>query len=332
MSMERREFLKVAGAAGLVGTAMGNAVAADEKKAGKELTVRQLESDRFVIDFTPAEPRMLRVLQLTDTHFGNLDAESKAEDKKSFAEITQMVKMHRPDFIVHTGDFINNDNSPLTSFEAIDFFDDLNIPWTHALGNHDIGFRPVPKFRKLMKNASVGEFKGPTKTEYAFRFDIVSSGASDPSFSIFCFDSGARSPGRRVNQPQIDWFNQQMTMDAEKGIKTPALAMIHIPVVEFEKLHAAKQYDGIFGEKVCFDDDKGDTFSAFKRSGRIMGVFSGHDHENDYHGQWEGIELVYGRVGGWAAYGDLPRGGRLIEINLKKQNYSHTLAFPDAKA
>lgn len=324
--MDRREFLQTAGA-GMASISLATSAAADTTPAGKELAIRRIESDRFVIDFSPKSPRPLRILQLTDTHFGSPDAESKEEDKRSYAEITQLVKIHQPDFIVHTGDFINNDGGPLISFEAIDFFDDLGIPWTHALGNHDIGLRPVSQFRKLMKNASVGEFKGPSKTEFAFRFDITQSGATDPSFSIFCFDSGARSPGRKVGQPQIDWFEGQMQKDAKEGLITPILAMIHIPVIEFEKLHAAKKYDGNYGERVCFDDDKGDTFSAFKLSGRIKGVFSGHDHQNDYHGLWEGIELVYGRVGGWSAYGDLPRGGRLIELDLAKQTYAHKLAF-----
>lgn len=329
--MDRREFLQTAGT-GVAAVSLATSAMGDEKSKGKELVIKRLESDRFMIDFSPESPRPLRILQLTDTHFGSPDAESKEEDKRSYAEITQLVKTHQPDFIVHTGDFINNDGGPLISFEAIEFFDDLGIPWTHALGNHDIGLRPVSQFRKLMKNASVGEFKGPTKTEFAFRFDVTQNRATDPSFSIFCFDSGARSPGRKVSQPQIDWFDEQMKKDAKEGLKTPALAMIHIPVVEFEKLYAAKKYDGNFGERVCYDDDKGDTFSAFKRSGRIKGVFSGHDHQNDYHGLWDGIELVYGRVGGWSAYGDLPRGGRLIEIDLEKQAYAHKLAFHQAKS
>lgn len=327
--MDRRDFLQAAGA-GVASVFLGSSANGDEGVAEKEFAIRRVERDRFLIDFSPKSPRTLRILQLTDTHFGSPDAESKEEDKRSFVEITQLVKVHKPDFIVHTGDFINNDGGPLVSFEAIDFLDDLGIPWTHALGNHDIGTRPVSQFRKLMKNASVGEFKGPTKTEFAFRFDITQNGATDPAFSVFCFDSGAHSPDRRVSQPQIDWFDAEMKKDAKDGLKTPALAMIHIPVVEFEKLRAGNKYDGNFGENVCYDDDKGDTFSAFKRSGRIKGVFSGHDHENDYHGLWDGIELVYGRVGGWSAYGDLPRGGRLIEIDLAKQSYSHELAFHQA--
>jgi len=334
--IERRAFLKTAGAAGLAATLGGNQRLWSEEAGNgtpaatltPSAQVQRVESDRFLLKFAPSEPRPLRILQLTDTHFGSPDPNAKKEDARSFAEIRAMVEHHRPDFLVHTGDFINNDGGPLISFEAIDVMDSLGIPWTHALGNHDIGFRPVPEFRKKMKQAAVGEFRAGEKNHYAFRFDVVGSGSSDPLYTLFCFDSGFRAPKRRVSQEQLDWFAAQMRGDADQGLKTPALAMIHIPVVEFESLRAANRHQGNYGERVCFDNDTGDTFTAFKQSGRIKAVFSGHDHKNDYCGDWEGVELVYGRVGGWSAYGELPRGGRLIEIDLPKQAYSHRLVFP----
>lgn len=292
------------------------------------VTIRRTEPDRFVLDFSPAAVRPLRILQLTDTHFGSEKAGNKLNDRRSFGEIRRLVEEQKPDFLVHTGDFINNDQGEKVSFEAIEFFDDLGLPWTHALGNHDHGHRSVPEFRKPMKNAAVGEFGARDKTEYAFRFDITAGGSGDPQFALFCFDSGFKEPNRRVSQPQIEWFAGQMKRDAAEGLKTPCLAMIHIPVVEFESLRAANLHKGHFGERVCFDSDTGDTFTALKNSGRVRGVFSGHDHENDYAGVWQGIELVYGRVGGWSGYGDLERGGRLIEIDLATGNHSHKIVTP----
>lgn len=324
--MKRREFLQVASVVGLAATTRQTLAAV----VAPAVTIRRTESDRFTLDFSPSEPRPLRILQLTDTHFGDPDGESKGQDRRSFLEIRRLVDELKPDFLVHTGDFINNDRGADTSFEAIEVFDDLGIPWTHVLGNHDIGHRSVEEFRKQMKHASVGECKVGGQTEYAYRFDITSTGKSDPAFSIFCFDSGFKEPNRRVSQGQLDWFEGQMRRDAGDGLKAPALAMIHIPVVEFESLRAADQQKGHFGERVCFDNDSGDTFAAFKKSGRIRGVFSGHDHENDYAGVWQGIELVYGRVGGWSAYGDLRRGGRLIEIDLTAQTYRHAIVAPES--
>lgn len=346
--MQRRDFLRAAGAAGLAMGRLGSLEAAEQDSPGENqstaetprttplkppapvVTVRRLESDRFVLDFAPREPRAMRVLQLTDTHFGSRDLKSKVLDKRSFLSIQRLVERHRPDFLVHTGDFINNDQGPQVSLEAIEVFDGLGIPWTHALGNHDIGARSVPELRQPMKRAAVGEFRAPEGPQYAFRFDVLAAGQAAPAFGIYCFDSGYREPNRRVAAPQLSWFAEQMRRDAEQGNRAPALAMIHIPLIEFEKLRAAGQHQGNFGENVCFDNDTGDTFAALHGSQRVKAVFSGHDHKNDYAGLWNGVELVYGRVGGWSAYGDLPRGGRLIELDLTQQTYSHKLVFPDA--
>jgi len=307
-----------------------NAAPAGRAPSSTAATVRRTAPDRFVLEFAPREPRPLRILQLTDTHFGNPDLKGKVQDQRSFLTIGRLVERHRPDFIVHTGDFINNDNGPKVSLEAIDVLDDLGLPWTHALGNHDIGARSVAELRRPMKRAAVGEFATADGPQYAFRFDVLAAGASQPSFGIFCFDSGFAEPNRRVARPQLDWFAQQMRLDAEQGLRAPLLAMIHIPLIEFEKLRAAGAHQGNYGESVCYDNDSGDTFTAFRQAHRVKAVFSGHDHKNDYAGTWEGIELAYGRVGGWNAYGELPRGGRLIELDLAKQTYSHRLVLPDA--
>jgi len=328
--MQRREFLKTTGAGCLAAAAWRQTESRAAESRLTALAVRRVESDRFVLEFSPSEPRPMRILQLTDTHFGDPDTDSKREDQRSFAEIRRLVAQQKPDFLVHTGDFINNDRGPDISFEAIDFFDDLGVPWTHALGNHDIGARSVPEFRKLMKHAAVGEFRDGDSDHYAFRFDVATPGKAQPVYSLVCFDSGFREPNRRVSRPQLDWFGRAMRGDAEQGIQAPCLAFIHIPVVEFEAMRAAGKSRGNFGEHVCFDNDRGDTFAELKKSNRVRAVFSGHDHKNDYTGLWNEVELVYGRVGGWSAYGDLPRGGRLIEIDLATGGYAHRLVFPAA--
>jgi hypothetical protein len=326
--MQRRQFLQAATSAGIAAAACR--LKASEPNSAA-VTIRRTDPDRFVLDFSPGEPRPLRILQLTDTHFGSQNLGAEINDRRSFLEIRRLVDEQKPDFLVHTGDFINNDQGEQVSFEAIEFFDSLGVPWTHALGNHDHGHRSVAEFRKPMKNAAVGEFGSSGKTEYAFRFDVTCGGGGEPRYSLYCFDSGFKEPNRCVSQPQIAWFVSQMKRDAAEGLTTPCLAMIHIPIVEFETMRAANLHKGHFGERVCFDSDTGDTFTAFKNSGRVRGVFSGHDHDNDYAGVWSGIELVYGRVGGWSGYGDLERGGRLIEINLVTGDHKHQIVTPNRR-
>ena len=202
--MRRREFLQTAGAVGIgvtFGQRMCTAQLAGSTPSNaieKALSVRRTDSDRFELAFSPDQKRPVRILQLTDTHFGNPDANSKRADQRSFGEIRRLVERHRPDLLVHTGDFINNDKGAGISFEAIEFFDDLNVPWTHVLGNHDIGAVSVPGFRGKMKHAAVGEFQSGGQEHYAFRFDLVSAPAGEPKFSLYGFNSGFTKPVKHV--------------------------------------------------------------------------------------------------------------------------------------
>lgn len=45
----------------------------------------------------------------------------------------------------------------------------------------------------------------------------------------------------------------------------------------------------------------------------------GHDHNNDYHGEYEGITLSYGRKTGYSCYGpsNLLHGARVFELTLE---------------
>jgi hypothetical protein len=54
-------------------------------------------------------------------------------------------------------------------------------------------------------------------------------------------------------------------------------------------------------------------FTAMKEAGDVMGMFVGHDHDNDYAVMWKGILLAYGRfTGGNTEYNHLSNGARVI--------------------
>jgi hypothetical protein len=143
------------------------------------------------------------------------------------------------------------------------------------------------------------------------------------------FDSGSSEGSKHVTAGQLAWFEEQMESDRSRGEAGPVYALIHIPIVQFERLRESGRFKGRYGENVCFETDAGETFKALKRSGRVQAVFSGHDHENTFHGVWEGIDLVYGRVGGWSAYGDGPRGARLIELDWATGRHRHRIVLPE---
>lgn len=64
-------------------------------------------------------------------------------------------------------------------------------------------------------------------------------------------------------------------------------------------------------EPVCAAQVNSGLFAALLEMGDVMGTFCGHDHVNDFHGQYHGIRLCYGRSSGHSTYGrdGMLRGG-----------------------
>lgn len=60
----------------------------------------------------------------------------------------------------------------------------------------------------------------------------------------------------------------------------------------------------------------------------VMGVFCGHDHDNDFIGMERGIALGYGRVSGLDAYGDLERGARIIDLYEDQRRFDTWICTP----
>lgn len=71
-------------------------------------------------------------------------------------------------------------------------------------------------------------------------------------------------------------------------------------------------------------------YTVMKELG-IKAGFCGHDHNNDFGGELEGVELVYGRKTGFGCYGPplgRMRGGRGIYLKLSAEgvaSYTHDI-------
>lgn len=64
-------------------------------------------------------------------------------------------------------------------------------------------------------------------------------------------------------------------------------------------------------------------YAAFKEVGNIEAVYCGHDHDNDFWGDYNGVKLFYGRKTGYGGYGPLwwmQRGARVIEFTVDKDD------------
>ena len=57
-------------------------------------------------------------------------------------------------------------------------------------------------------------------------------------------------------------------------------------------------------------------FAALKEQPSVEWVTCGHDHDNDYWGRYQGVNLAFGRKTGFGSYGPdgFKRGARIFEF------------------
>ena len=331
--MRRRRFLASPAAAAILGVArpasLGwlstvafHAPARADLAGGHrlgDLLVERPATDRYVVRFTPRSERPLRIVQFTDTHFHPSETSRRTADT-----IRTIVEREAPDLVVHTGDFVNNDSAGKVEWTALEMMNGLAAPWTLCFGNHDYpvnrgeGARDLAEIHDCIAHGLQGHVESDGVRHYCWRYDLHAGDAERPAATLVFFQVGYALGDRRVSPAQLAWFNAQMVADAARGSDCPITVFVHIPLREYHTLHDRGPVEGAKGENVCFDSDTGESFAAFAASARVVAVFCGHDHVNDYHGQWEGVDLVYGRVSGWGGYGppQWQRGGRLVEIDL----------------
>lgn len=324
--MNRREFLSVA-AAGVASISMPNLVFANTKKPNAKV-VRQA-TDRF--DLICENPSRVRILQLTDTHFGRPTDEYRLKDELSRKLIRKLVDEQSPSLVFHTGDFINNDHAGV-EHNAIDFMNDLGTPWSLVFGNHDHGkvqnSLSLDDYYKRLENHATGyKTDSAGNREYCFRIDVRDE-KGRVGATLLGFNCGSPLTKMIVTEGQSAWLKTQLESDAKAGHTHPIIVMQHIPTIEYKTLFDDKAAVGRQGEKVCFESDLGEVFEIYRASNRVRAVFCGHDHVNDYIGTHKGVKLAYGRVSGISGYGDWQRGGRAIDINLNEQAFKTRVVLP----
>lgn len=125
---------------------------------------------------------------------------------------------------------------------------------------------------------------------------------------------------------QIRWYRENSAKYTKQngGTPLPSLAFFHIALPEYNQ--AASDETAILvgtrKEKACAPQLNSGMFASMKEMGDILGVFVGHDHDDDYAVFWKGILLAYGRyTGGDTVYNNLSNGARVIEMTEGSTNF-----------
>ena len=263
-------------------------------------------------------------------------------DKCAFNQVRKLVKMVKPDWIIHTGDQVYGefDGNGSAFKKYVKLMESFKIPWSFINGNHD--GEVTTQWHGQTYRCGKGY---PWQTEYIknhTKYCLYEAGNKRMGFgnyyirlkegnkiiwSFVMMDThGVRDfeePG--INQHQIKWLKGVFNK-----LNSNCFMFYHIPNYEF-KLASQKYYGdeictittdgsknerGDFGEnkeKICLFQNE-IFWNTLKEPGTVKAVFVGHDHVNTSSIEYEGIRLTYGIKVGIFDYHD-QQGANKITIN-----------------
>ena len=272
---------------------------------------------------------LFKIVQITDLHY-KLGVKAS---EQGLACVREMVETEKPDLVVVTGDIIYSAPADSTLSVVLKTFAQLGVPFCMTFGNHDYDFKTpaVALYNQMQKtpNCVMPVLQGKN-TDYSL--PILSSNGKRTAAVLYCIDThnkpaiGGIGGYQWISHNQITWYRQRSMVYKQKngGRPVPSLAFLHIPLPEFNYATDNTQCP-MYGsrlEKAYSPSLNSGMFASIKEMGDIMGVFCGHDHDNDYAVSYFNVLLAHGRFsGGNAEYNHLKSGARVIVLKEGKREF-----------
>nr|WP_320059591.1 DUF4434 domain-containing protein [uncultured Bacteroides sp.] len=275
-------------------------------------------------------------MQLTDLHWVESDSYKLANDS-TYNLIREMMHIEHPDLVILTGDIVVSSNAIKGWERLANLFEKEKTPFAVTFGNHDCeSDMPKEQVLKYLKtnpyNMTYDAENGKLSGSGNCSLPIMSSDGTIQKWALYLFDSHNIIQDRSfgyydwVKHDQIEWYRK--TRDqviAHNKRKLPSLAFFHIPFPEYETARWSWREFGEKQEGVSAPSLNSGLFYAFIEKKDVIGVFTGHDHNNDYMIDLGGnIALAYGRKTGYpSAYNEvLSRGVRVINLNENENSFT----------
>lgn len=276
-----------------------------------------------------------KVAQFTDLHWSN----NSPDCSKTIEVIKSVLATEKPDIAILTGDVVTDTPAKEGWLRIAKIFEETKTPWAVTLGNHDdeAGISREGVF-DLIENLPyfIGE-KGPKLTGSGnYVLPVMAHSGTKTAALLYCIDSHNKPSAYKyghydwIHFDQIDWYRKTSDQYTAQNNNTPlpALMFFHIPVLEFNNIVGKEKTVGNKEEGVASPDINSGMFCSMIEKKDVMGVFVGHDHDNDYIGIDQGIALAFGRTSGVDAYGKLERGGRIIKMYENKNQFDTWIRTP----
>jgi 3',5'-cyclic AMP phosphodiesterase CpdA len=278
----------------------------------------------------------LKIVQFTDIHYvvGSLKSQHSIE------LIEEVLAAEKPDLVALTGDVVFSKPSFEGWDAVLNTIEKFGIPWAAVFGNHDDEFDKTRG--ETMAYISGRKYSvtsaGPDDIKGIGNYIIEVSDGTGTNFLLYFMDSNAYSTLEGIGgygwfgNDQIEWYRKRSAeYTAKKGEPIPALAFFHIPLNEYTDMTVArKKIVGMKNEVECPGAINSGMFLAMKECGDVMATFVGHDHDNDYIGNYCGIFLAYGRFSGSkTVYTHMSHGARVIELTAGEKGFKTWIRLRD---
>lgn len=280
------------------------------------------------------------IAQFTDLHW--MPGSEKCAE--TAATVRAVLRAEQPDIAILSGDVVTGDPAMEGWKDIVDLFNEAKVPFVVTMGNHDAEYLTRDEiYDYLLKSPYYAGTKGPEDIKGCGNcvIPVYSSEKKEQVEALlYCIDSNDYQPNKDygaydwIHFNQIEWYREQSErFTAENGgTPVPALAFFHIPLIEYNEIRGdGKTYGNDKEGGVASARINTGMFASFLEMKDVMGVFAGHDHDNDFIGIDKGVALAYGRVTGAEAYGDLVRGARIIELYEGRFKFDTWISTPSGR-
>jgi alkaline phosphatase len=206
---------------------------------------------------------LLRVGLMTDLHYADKPPTKTRFYREALAKLDEAVEAmnrEKPALVIELGDFIDQADSVEKEIEWLktmeSHFARLSMPRHYVLGNHCVG--------TLTKE----EFTANTKATGSFE----SFEAGGVTFVIL--DACFRSDGTPYSRKNFDWKDANVPKDELSWLENQ-LSKASGPVIVL----AHQRLDA---DKAQAVQNAAEVRSLLEKSGKVLAVFQGHSHKNDY--------------------------------------------------
>lgn len=288
-----------------------------------------------------------RILMIADTQ------EGRKVSSDTLKLINTALDRTQPDLVVYSGDQIwgkrafkgNKSEVERVLRELTEPVSKRGIPFAVCFGNHDrqVGISNEEQF-KIYKtfDGFIGESEPDIDGVGNQAVEITENG--EVKYLLYLIDSHSslKVGYDNVHKNQIEWYRATRDKYEKKsGHLIPSVVIQHIPVCEvFELLTQVKRTkkgsvrgfrthdgeyfvlnrervneNGFMKESPADPQENSGEFAAFKEKGEVKGLYFGHDHNNSFNGNIDGIDVGYTQGAGFNVYGPgLDRGVRVIDL------------------